>query len=267
MILGIVGRSVDRTGALCSLGTGKDTVADHYVTQERFQKIGLADPLKRFCMEVYGFTAEQLWGASEHRNKPDKRYPRKHSWEVQTHHGKSSYLCACCGAEMTDIRVKHPPCYLTPRFALQQLGTQWGRYMWDDTWIRKGVDTAQALLRDSDYMMYTPQERLVERIERCPNGEFERDDAPKDPPEGVVFSDIRFQNEVKHLKAEGGTLILVYREVDKVAASAKDMAHQSENDLNGFGVSHSLWDFVIQNDRDVVSLKERASVVLETLRE
>ena len=267
MIIGIVGRSVDPTGAMCSIGTGKDTVADHYVSQERFQKIGLADPLKRFCQDIYGFTDEQLYGSSKHRGYPDRRYPREHRWEAQNDPEKYSYICECCGVEMTDIRVKQPQCYLTPRFALQQLGTQWGRYMWDDTWIRRGMNTARMLLRASDYMMYAPQEGLVERVEFTPMGESERDDTPKDPPEGVVFSDIRFKNEVKYLKDNGGKLILVYREVDKVAASAKDMAHQSENDLNEFGVDDDLWDFVIQNNRDVEALQHSASVVLEMLRE
>ncbi len=85
-------------------GAGKDTVADFFV-DAGFVKVGLADPLKRFCQDVFRFSQEQLWGSSEKRNEPDPRYPR----------GDGSFL--------------------TARRALQLLGTEFGRACYEDLWL------------------------------------------------------------------------------------------------------------------------------------
>lgn len=66
MLVGISGKA----------GSGKDTVADLLVKEFSFVKVGLADPLKRIVRDVFCFTEEQLWGASQFRNEPDRRYPR-----------------------------------------------------------------------------------------------------------------------------------------------------------------------------------------------
>ncbi len=267
MIVGIVGRSIDPTGAMCSLGAGKDTVADTLVSAHRFQKIGMADPLKRFCQEVYGFTYEQLWGPSEFRNKPDERYPREHTF-ARIEDEESSYLaCECCGVRMRQhVNGKGKQCYLTTRYALKTLGTEWGRNCWAGTWIKKGVDIAQELLEDAQHTMYTPQEGLVSTTELTSTGEWERDDAPQHDTEGVVFSDVRFKNEVRHIREAGGKLLLVLRKVDKVAASAKDMAHQSENDLNEYSHKGDMWDDVIYNNGTLEALGRMTQQALGTLQ-
>jgi hypothetical protein len=113
MLIGISGLTVE-TGFLGlfrrrgSAGSGKDTAANFLVEDHDFKAIALADPLKRFCREVYGFSVEQLWGPSETRNIPDPRY----------------------------LRESYPePKYLTPRHCLTTLGTEWGRSCYENTWI------------------------------------------------------------------------------------------------------------------------------------
>jgi len=106
MIIGITGRA----------GSGKDTVADILVQKHGFVKIAFADPMKRFCKEVFAFTDEQLWGPSSTRNKPDLRYPK----------GDGSCLI--------------------PRHALQQLGTEWGRACYPDVWVDYALRVANRLL-------------------------------------------------------------------------------------------------------------------------
>jgi hypothetical protein len=263
MLLGLVGRSIDPTGAMCSLGTGKDTVADFLVAGETFAKIGLADPLKRFVRDVYGFTREQLWGPSSERNRIDTRYPRaQHIW-IPTDNLHEE-VCECCGiTRRPNLKYdSFPGCFLTPRFALQKLGTEWGRHCWEDTWIHKAVDEALSLMDDPEYHMYDPEEGVVNRMEDT----YDRENAPEGPINGVVFSDIRFKNEVQHIKASGGKIVLVYREVDKVAASAKDMAHQSENDLNEYGLDNPLWDAVVRNDSGIEALSGKVQECLALLR-
>src|SRR5262249_21718742 len=126
-VIGICGRA----------GAGKDTAADVLVKEFGFVKVSLADPLKRICREVFAFTEEQLWGPSECRNEPDKRYRRRPSGYDAN--GRPIDKCGCLREnkrafmDAEDYR-DHLPCpavfsgdeFLTPRHALQQLGTEWG---------------------------------------------------------------------------------------------------------------------------------------------
>jgi hypothetical protein len=52
MIVGLCGRARH----------GKDTIADYLVSNYKFQKYSFANPLKRGCMELFGFTEEQVFG-------------------------------------------------------------------------------------------------------------------------------------------------------------------------------------------------------------
>jgi hypothetical protein len=90
-------------------GVGKDTATDLLVERFGFVKVALADPLKRICKEVFAFTDEQLWGSSEKRNAPDERYLNE----------------------------------LTPRLALQKLGTEWGRECYENVWIDHALRAAR----------------------------------------------------------------------------------------------------------------------------
>jgi dephospho-CoA kinase len=52
-------------------GSGKDTVARFLREDHGARCIALADLLKVFCKEIFGFSEEQLWGPSEMRNAVD----------------------------------------------------------------------------------------------------------------------------------------------------------------------------------------------------
>lgn len=144
-------------------------------------QMGMADPVKSICHEVYDFSVQQLWGASEFRNAPDRRYPK-----VIRSAPTSDY-----GAMLTDATERTE--YLTPRYALQQLGTQWGRDCWADTWVTLALRRAAAV--------------------------------PSSVPV-VAFTDVRFVNEARALKAAGGTLWRVVRADAGLVGSAG--AHESE---------------------------------------
>lgn len=87
-----------------TIGVGKDTMADYLVERYGYVKIGMADPMKRIVKDVYGFTDEQLWGASDERNFEDPRYPRPDGT------------------------------FLSARVALQLLGNEWSRVCYPETW-------------------------------------------------------------------------------------------------------------------------------------
>jgi len=96
-IIGIVGLK----------GSGKSTVgkmlAEHLGSA--YGEQAFADPLKRFVKEVFGWSDEALWGESALRDVQDHRYP------IPT---------------TSPFYVKGEAEFLTPRIALQSLGTDWG---------------------------------------------------------------------------------------------------------------------------------------------
>jgi hypothetical protein len=149
MIIGITGRA----------GSGKSTVGDILVKEHGFVCVNLADPLKRICRDVFGFTYEQLWGPSSARNTPDERYPY--------------------------------PWFLTPRHALQQLGTEWGRRCYENVWIDYALRVAHEILEEGrEY--YPTRGTTVELADTRASG--------------VVIADVRFPNEAAAIRAKGGVL-------------------------------------------------------------
>jgi hypothetical protein len=175
-------------------GIGKDTAADYLVREHGVVKVANADPMKRIARDVYDFSVEQLWGPSSMRNAPDKRYPRrrydKHVWSVQKG-ADGAYLCANCGlSTQTDSLEGECVLYLTPRLALQLLGSQWGRHCYRDTWVDITIRTAKAVLEDG--MAYDGPRGLYEPAPGTPEAL------------GVVVPDGRFTNEFAAVRAVGG---------------------------------------------------------------
>lgn len=123
---------------LCgAIGAGKSTVAEILQETYRYHRIPFADPLKSM-LRVLGLTAEQVNGSE-----------------------------------------KETPCHLlgghTPRWAMQSLGTEWGRQMiHPDLWIR-------AWERAREGWPY------------------------------VLAEDARFNNEFDAIRSAGGVLICVMR--------------------------------------------------------
>lgn len=210
-------------------GAGKDTSADFLVKNHGFAKVALADKVKRLAMSTFHFTIDQLWGSK--KNDIDLRYPR------DDHEFDSEGKCQCCGWELPgDSNLNHLPeykqCYLTPRFALQRLGTEWGRTCYWNIWIDEALKIANQLLLGG--YAYTKHLGVVE--------------APvSESPKGVVFSDIRFRNEVWQLKEKGHKLIRLTRSTTIPGALA---GHISETEMST--IPDSDFDYVIDNKAPVV---------------
>ncbi len=209
MIIGITGKA----------GAGKDTVADLLVREHGFVKVALADPMKRFCKEVLGFTTEQLWGPSEMRNAPDTRLP----WPG----GFNSHL--------------------TPRFALQQLGTEWGRACYEDVWIDYAVRVAQKLSVEGGYT-YSAKLGLEHAWRPGDENWF----SP------VVIPDVRFRNEFEAIRKAGGYVLKITRPGAGLDGAAG--AHVSETESAGW--KDEDFDAVIEN---VWTLAELPDVVRATV--
>jgi hypothetical protein len=62
LLIGICGKS----------GSGKDTIAAHLCARYAFQRVAIADRLKRMTLETFALSTDQLWGRS--RDALDPRW-------------------------------------------------------------------------------------------------------------------------------------------------------------------------------------------------
>lgn len=199
MIIGISGLA----------GSGKDTAADILVSQLGAVKISLADVMKRICQETFDFSEEQLWGPSEKRNESDKRYMRGYE-----------------GSQ---------PIYLSPRVALQFLGTDWGRNCYENVWIDYTLRIADKLLTSNAQYSRTKGLWL---------------DPESQPVKCVVIPDCRFRNEFNAIKATGGKLIRLKRAA--AGLQGTEALHASETEQQS--IRDTEFDYVVENNGTISEL-------------
>ena len=230
---------------LCGLaGSGKDTAADSLVLGHGFVKVAFADPLKRISKEVYDFSDEQLWGPSEMRNGPDIRYPRTDvakQWLKNSPNETLEQFKARFGGDLSQS-------FLTPRYALQTLGTEWGRNCFDETWCQLGLRVAKKL--DGAEGVHYDQKTGIFKCAR-----------PK--IEGVAISDVRFWNELYAIQQAGGKVIRIVRP----GAGLKDAAgalHKSEQEQAN--MPDAYFDAVIHNDTTREHLLRKVGDALTSFR-
>ena len=181
-------------------------------------QIALADPLKVFLLQVYEFSFEQLWGPSEKRNEGDKRYRRTYHEHVGNA-GRSMPLlragpirCVRCGDEYQPTWAKWARgqarwpglCqdYLSPREALQTLGSDWGRRSYETTWVDLAIRNAKVLEKAHGL---------------------------------VVISDVRHANEMWAVLQAGGHLLRLER-----AGLVGVRTHESEHEMESTYVRSML---------------------------
>ena len=134
-------------------GSGKDTVADIILQQYPGFKRAMAKPIKGAFKAVFGFDPDQL--------------PR-------------------------DSKEKQIPGFdFSARKAMQTLGTEWGRTLDKNLWLKLAHENYKFCLRKSGYL---------------------------------IIPDIRFDNEAEWIRANGGILIEVSRK-----DLAEVEAHESES--------------------------------------
>lgn len=207
-------------------GSGKDTVANILCKEHGFVKVAFADPLKRICKDVFDFTDEQLWGPSEMRNGPDLRYMVSPEYAEAAEREKER------DPELSASYAKQG--YLTPRHALQQLGTEWGRACYRDVWVNYALRIAAAILSgrrpgSGSWPWYTAKEGLWF------DGHSPRsiEDVGSVPYEGVVISDVRFPNEIAALKKKGAQ---IWRTSHGHGLEGAAALHQSEQHIDKLAV-------------------------------
>jgi len=245
-IVGIVGKA----------GSGKDSLADFLVRDHGFIKVALADLMKRIASSVYSFTEEQLWGPSEHRNAPDFRYVR--SQDAVDAMRREMQRCVDADGVNEEAFQRHQKlaqehavkAYLTPRYALQTLGTEWARVCYTNTWVEHLIRTAEHLLNSHVPVSYDRTKGLVFGVglgQQCP---------------GVVVPDVRFVNEVEAIrKAEGFCC-----RITRPGAGLKGQAggHVSETEQDGLADHLFLTEYA--NDGPLQDLGAYATIIARTMR-
>jgi hypothetical protein len=190
-------------GILGPSKSGKDTLADRLVSKHGFVKISLADPMKRYLRDFYDFSHEQLWGPSEERNRPDLRYP-------------------------TGLG------YLTPRTALQTMGTEWARTNYENTLVAYFLRVAKRVLKGDSYsrVFGIRDFSFLDYL----NGTYDRG-------RKIVVPDLRYQNEVSAVRNIGGLVVRLKRLGTGGDIDGGVKNHRSEKDQES--IPDSECDFVI----------------------
>lgn len=220
-------------GLLGPARSGKDLVADR-LADHGFLKIAFADPIKRFAQRAFGFDKETLWGESSLRNK---EADIDQGWwidAVERFNSSARELIndvlestervrgyVALTDWLSNLRKTYPD-KISARVVLQTLGTEWGRAVVPDLWVRYLYKTIHRF--DSHNLDYTQEEGVI------------------DPPDGepgigtcdFVIPDHRFLNEVQATQANGGYVVRLRR----LALEAKEeivgvAGHRSEAEQKG----------------------------------
>jgi hypothetical protein len=167
------------------MGSGKTTVADTLVSTLSFQKIALAGTLKSMLK-----TFLKASGLSEF----------------------------VADAAISDPELKETPMAVlngkTPRYAMQTLGTEWGRELFgEDFWVNSAIGRAKRHM---------------------------------DQGTSVVIDDVRFPNEADAIKEAGGYMVRVFRPGQQIT-----QRHASEGGLDEYPVDFVLMN---HSTEDVLQL-------------
>lgn len=160
--------------------TGKDTIAEHLVSNHKYHQYAFAAPIKVACKAMFGWNEQHTDG---------------------------------------DLKeVVDPDFGISPRAAMQKLGTEFGREMVNPN-------------------MWTT--RANKEFDRLLHNEF-----MKGYFNGMVVSDVRFENEADWVRERGGTIIHVTR---SKAIAVRE--HKSEQ-----GIAPKDGDVIITNDNTLDDL-------------
>ncbi len=205
IILGIAGNTK----------SGKDTLARFLAEEYRCTITHFADTFKNILKDVFDFSDDQLWGNS--KNIPDQRYPFSgicpldHA-KCTFSNGEKFWHCPVCNNTYQQ--------FLTPRFTMLTLGTEWGRAMYANVWI----------------------DMTLRHIQKA----FQTENKDR-----WIIADMRFQKEVDAIRKLGGTTVLIKRGVP-----SEHLWHATEAEL--LTIPDAMFDSVIDNNGTLDDLKTKA---------
>lgn len=195
--------------------SGKDTLANFLAEEFGCTVTHFADSFKNILKGVFAFSDDQLWGKS--KNVPDERYvfsgtcPLDHA-QCEWSDVDSLWHCPTCSNTYQK--------FLTPRFTMHTLGTEWGRTMYGSVWT-------EMTLRN-----------ILETFHKTGNTRF-------------VIADLRFREEVEQVKQVGGIVVRIKRDIPLEHAW-----HATEAEL--LTLPDSMFQSVVDNNGTLDDLKKQA---------
>lgn len=167
-------------GLYGQMGSGKDTAADFIQMDYNVKRMAFADPLKEMMCSLLSINRATL----EDRAFKEKPHP-------------------LLGGK-------------TPRFAMQTIGTDWGREMISGSlWIDIARSRIEAALNENKYDM-------------------------------IVLTDIRFNNEAILINKLGGLIVDISR---------KDNPHAHSSHISESGISNEFVDVTVENNGSLEEFK------------
>lgn len=142
---------------------GKDTVAEQLARDHGYVVVGFADALKRTTAWLFQLDDGAFWGSSDERNRPfdapiDYERIDQVARELLGYRGRvlaldlfQDRVTAVDIAERLRAALLPRAPITSARVLLQLMGTEFGRALWEDTWINAVETTRQMVAKGVPY--------------------------------------------------------------------------------------------------------------------
>lgn len=226
-------------------GSGKGTAANIIRDKYGAACIALADPLKCMVRDFFPFHDDSLFGESHRRadvlnKRLAKPLPTKRmgaiirKWfdrlliEDEEEYNITEWYFSCL--------AKAESGKLTARYALQTLGTDWGRSYKHDLWYKVAKTSALKLLGGG--YSYDSKDGSP-KVDKTNIGY-----------DWVVITDGRFRNEILSVTKSGGVAVMIKRDVKKIHEQ-----HQSEREITK--IPEHYFRYIVNNSGSKESFEKK----------
>lgn len=267
-------------------GSGKDTFAKGPIDNNNAVIFGLTDVARRGMMDLYGFSEEQVFGASSFRNKGDLRFPKKdafctyqpqkltgqaaydldiphqdNAWYIVSDKYTDNLPVSMDGTKLYEHKFDKNKCiwtinegdpnfWLSPREVLQKHCAV-HMSMYEDIWIQNALETQYGWIRnnfktDSKVMCSSRYVRTKGVVNHYCSWENQCI---------LVCTDIRHKNEINFIRnnSDRYNFIPVMIRVKRPGIDKPPFDHKSETEQAS--ISDDIFDFVVNNDASVEQLE------------
>jgi len=154
-------------GILGNAGAGKDSIGGFIVEATNGKTLSLAEPMKQFAMQTFGFSYDTLFGPSQSRNHVHVEFATEHTANVVLKRLQGEIATEFLSdifpeKDPEELHLAHKSLIqwgedlldkasleggLSARKTLQTLGTEWGRGFSPDVWVNYAVRKAKHMLQ------------------------------------------------------------------------------------------------------------------------
>lgn len=247
--------------------SGKDTVAEYIAKKHGYTTLALANPIKKFLKDLFEFDDNQLYGPGIYRDMPDARF---HDYDCRAWldvlkkcFGRNSLLQTFVerlsnitelsfdrndvvnelAAIILSLREQHTA--LSPRVALQEVGTSWGRdKVNQNLWVIYAQKTIKLSRKNCI---------VINNSNGTSNGKFVSSFISLNKK--FIITDIRFRNEFDAFNASNAFSIKVKR------PNLEIMDHTSETELLTF--PDDIFSAIIDNNGSLEDLYAKVDKMLD----